>query len=68
MDVRAGFYKHPYATMVTGVFLFSLLVTVLYFFGLISGEPKTLLTITGVLLIATAATWITAISLSSDDG
>jgi hypothetical protein len=59
--------------MVTGLFLCSLLVTSLYFFGLIPGERKTLpgftrlLTITGVLLIATVASWIAAMSLSSDN-
>jgi uncharacterized membrane protein len=72
MDLRAGFYKHPWASTVTGVFLFSLLITVLYFSGLIPGEENTrpvfnrLLIITGVLLVATAASWIAAWSLSSD--
>jgi hypothetical protein len=72
MDLRASFYKHPYASMVTGVFLFSLLLTGVYFFGLITGEENTrsmfdrLLRITGVLLLATAASWIATLGLSSD--
>lgn len=70
--MRTGFYKHPYATMVTVVFVFSLLVTAVYFFGLIPGERKSqpvfirLLAITGILLITTVVTWIAAISLSLD--
>ena len=72
MDPRTVFYKHPYATMVTAVFLFSLLITALYFFGLYPGVPETrpkldgLLTITVILFVATAVTWITAIILRWD--
>jgi len=72
MDPRTVFYRHPYATMVTAVFLFSLLITTVYFFGLYPGVPKTrpeldgLLTITVILFAATAGSWITAIVLRSD--
>jgi len=72
MDPRAVFYKHPYATMVTAAFLFSIITTALYYFRLFPGVSKTqpkldgLLIITAVLLVATAATWFTAIILRSD--
>ncbi|WP_312621234.1 hypothetical protein [Haloarcula sp. 1CSR25-25] len=72
MDPPTVVYRHPYATMVTAVFLFSLLITVLYFFGLYPGIPKnrpqldSFLTITVVLFVATAVSWITAIILKSD--
>jgi len=73
MDVRAGFYRHPYASMVTAVFCFSLLVTALYFFGLIPGTQKSepgfnrLLVISGLLLVVTGASWIAAIALRPGD-
>lgn len=69
MDLRTGFYKHPYASIVTAVFLFSLLVTVLYYFGLVPGVRETrlglneLLTYTGVLFVTTAAMWMAALIL-----
>ncbi|MFC6865347.1 hypothetical protein ACFQGE_18020 [Halomicroarcula sp. GCM10025817] len=72
MDPRTVFNKHPYATMVTAVFLFSLLITAFYFFGLYPGVPETqpkldrLLTITVILFVATSVTWITAIILRWD--
>lgn len=73
MDARTAFYKHPYASMVTAVFLFALLLTVVSFAGLIPGLGKTqpefdtLILITVVLLGATAASWFTAIVLRADD-
>jgi CDP-diglyceride synthetase len=73
MDLRTFFYKHPFANMVTIVFLFSLVVLAFYFFGMIPGVRKTLpelsrlLTIVGVLLVVTAASWIVAIGLDSGD-
>ncbi|WP_324757746.1 hypothetical protein [Haloarcula montana] len=73
MDSRTVFHKHPYATMVSTVFLFSLLITTVYFFGLYPGVQKTrpkldaFLTITVVLFVATVGSWITAIILSSDN-
>lgn len=72
MDPSTGFYRHPYAGVVTAVFLFSVLITGLYFFDLIPGLQKTqreftiLLGITAVLLVATAASWITALVLARD--
>jgi hypothetical protein len=73
MDLRNLFYKHPYANMVTVVFVFSILVTIFYFFGLIPGVRKTLpgfarlRLITGVLFAVTVAVWIAAIGLGSVD-
>jgi len=72
MDPRPGLYEHPYAGMVTAVFLFALLVTGLYVFNWIPGIRKTpsrtfdLLVITVVLLVATAASWVTALVMSSE--
>lgn len=74
VNLRSGFYNHPYATMVTGVFLFAVMITVLYFFGLIPGETKTqvglarLSFVTGILLVATIASWIVVFSMRSVDG
>jgi hypothetical protein len=73
MDLRTFFYKHPYANMVTIVFLFSSLVTALYAVGLIPGVGTTepglarLTMITGILLVVTVAVWIVAISFGSAD-
>lgn len=73
MNPRTVFYKHPYATIVTAVFLFALLITALYFSGLYPGVRKTrpkfdgFFVITAVLLAATVASWIAAILLRSDD-
>ena len=72
MDLRTGLYNHPYASMVTAVFLISLLVTALYALGLLPGAGTTqseysrLLLITGVLFVATAASWLAALALSAD--
>jgi hypothetical protein len=57
--------------MVTIVFLFSLLVTGLYFFNLVPGEGYTrefegLLMITGVLFVVTVTVWIIGVILGSD--
>ncbi len=70
MHLRTVFYKHPYATMVTAVFLYSLLMTAAYLLGLIPGEPRNqpirtyLLVVTGTLLIATIASWVAVIVLA----
>lgn len=72
MNVRDCFYRHPFAAIITGVFLYALLITLVYFFGLLPGVRKTqqgltsLLVITLVLFATTVATWITAIILSSE--
>jgi hypothetical protein len=73
MNGRIRISNHPYATIVTVVFLFSLLVTAVTFFGLIPGVGTTqgtvgrLLLITGVLFVATAGSWIAAIGLRAGD-
>ena len=72
MDPPSPLGAHPYATIVTAVFLVSLLVTALYGLGVLPG-PRTqsefdrLLVITGVLFLATAASWIAALGLTSID-
>ncbi|QIO25509.1 hypothetical protein [Haloarcula sp. JP-L23] len=73
IDLRTGVYNHPYATMVTTVFIFALVVTTLYFFNSIldgqitQPEFDRLIMITVILFVATIASWITAIILSSAD-
>ncbi|AQL42660.1 hypothetical protein BV210_08020 [Halorientalis sp. IM1011] len=70
MDPRPVFYEHPYASMVTAVFLYSLLVTALYVLDLFPGLRETYLgvteltLITALLLVATVASWITAMIMS----
>lgn len=72
MDPRSVFYKHPYPTYVTVAFLFVVLITAVYFFSLSPGvretDPRlTVLTVILVILfVTTAATWITAILLRSE--
>jgi membrane protein DedA with SNARE-associated domain len=74
IGLEAAFHEHPYATMVTGVFLFTLLVTVAYFFGVVPGESKTeaglnrLIIISVILLMTTIVAWVAAISMTSSDG
>lgn len=73
MNLRSTFYKHPFSTVITAVFFYSLLITVLYVFDVIPGVQTThqgltdLLIITGILFAATAASWMTAMILGVDD-
>jgi hypothetical protein len=73
MELRTVFYRHPYAMMVTTVFLVSLLITMLYFFRLIPGVPEArpklngLTATTVILLVTTVVSWVTAILVSPDD-
>jgi uncharacterized membrane protein len=71
MDLRTGFYEHPYAWIVTVVFLFAVLVTGAYSLGLIPGIRTTqpvldrLTTVTAVLLVTTVASWIAVVVMAT---
>jgi hypothetical protein len=73
IDIRQSFYTHPFASIVTAAFLFSLLVTASYYVGLFPDEQVTrfgltdLVIITGTLLVTTIATWLAAFFLVSAD-
>jgi len=73
MELKTVFYKHPYATMVTAVFLVSIVITTMYYFRLIPGVPEPrpkldgLLTTTVILLVTTVVSWVTAFVMRPDE-